>query len=358
DVCLKEKSTQISIKAELRGKDNKKPLLMNWKIECITEQNPHFLTVELYKGAQSIQLADDVMSYPFQKTAYETKCVPKESMLFVNGQAHSSMLQFDTLAYGERTTQNIAMIMQDENGGLYGGNNAKSEILLRETIDTTMPIIRELKSLRPIYALHMETLQTGMVEYSVSVDDGENWVALQENTILPKGAFRILVKAQPKENGKLTAWHIEGISAGMHKVWVEMVLPPSNLAVTSTMGINTITWNDSETWGATYNITKDGKVFATGLSTNRVVDIAPNENTNYAVNAQYTFPAPYDYDETVHTLTRESRSIYASATVLENFLKQQKEDTVYGSIEEQEQSEYLNELYGGNYTFTDNAPPP
>jgi hypothetical protein len=296
-----------------------------------------------------------------QKIEYKTDAPLEKSYLYVNGGIQSENMTFFGLAYGERTTHNIAAVGMDSGGAVYAGAGARIDTLLRKTVNASVPVTETIRSNSLLYAIRLEVSQSGNVDYSVSVDDGKTWVVAipGEYTMLPKAAFTIQIKAEPRGGGRLNAWYAEGVSNGIHRIWVEMVEPPSNLSAVSAAGINTVSWNASPTWGATYNIYRNGVLIADGLKGTQAIDINPQKESVYSVSATVTFPKPSDYDEDVHILTRTSRSVSSSPVILNNVGIQQGADQIFGILEEEEQSLYVNSLYGGDYTFSnDTSPPP
>ena len=270
---------------------------------------------------------------------------------------------------GERVT--LTSLATDGAGYAHGSGGGRSVLLLRETPETGGTVVsRQLTGSQDIYALRFLALaEGGGGGYSYSLDGGNGWRPLPagEYVWLDAPAREVMVRAQMNAGATLAAWHLEGVTAGGTSARVQLVEPPLHVVAADyseyyenpELRMHQLSWydpmpaDDTHPNATVYEIERDGEPLATVEIPSYIdQDFAPG--ARYRVRSVRTYARPQN-NRGPHHLVRESG--WADA-VPARLKPMQRIMGVQPSLGEMNESEYLDWLYGGNYTLSAEPNPP
>ena len=353
DVPLLEKINTVRLKAEATGG----AVLNGWTLKGVIETEPLTVAVKLCKDVKGLSINKTTVTNALTTIADKPKNTEKAYQYVDGDKSEGFVYDARPLAYSK--AHSLALISETKDGVLYG-NGANSTVVLRENVNASGTIERKLKSDKALYALRLEELSTGNTAYYYSLDN-DTWTELVKGdyTILESPAKTVYIKAVAK-SGKLLAWHIDGVSLKTSNIKANLISAPQNVTAAdwSTYYANKNLWCYELSWTnsiAADNTAKNSieyEIYRNGVHIATTADTRYTDS-NYIAGAEYTVRAVRSYGEKYDDL----RSGFVAATVTQ----MQPPERVVGvnyTAEEQAQSEYLNKLYGGNYTFSneDSAP--
>ena len=353
DIPLYAQPDSLTVKAELSGAE-KKPVLCGWTLSGVIESRPVRILVRLLRPVEELSLASTTVSRAITElVAIPEGCARKAQ--YKNGTLAGEDFRFDARAVPDGTKQSIALAAETEDGIIYG-SGAKATLLLRESVGESGSVSTPaLKAEGKLYAIRLEALSQGTVRFSYSTD-GSVWqdLPLRDYLWLSQPAEQLYLRAEPKDGGRLLAWHAEGVTCTESTVTVQIMSAPVNVTAAEygpeyyaneKLRRYDLSWSDpmapdeTASYTTTYEIIRDGNQIAVTDST-RYTDTAYVPNAHYEVRTLRTYEG----------FEPRTSAYSAAATV-----RMKAPETVNGvdySVSERKQSEYLNKLYGGSYTFT------
>ena len=349
DIPVRSPISGVQLRAELNGS----PTLYGWTLHGVIETSPTRVLVKLLRPVERFRLADTTVTEAVTRLAD----IPDNAdalYLYRDGEKFAETFNFDVRTIPDGTESKIALLAKTEDNALFG-SGAETAILLRENVDKSGTIeTAALYSGKPIHALRLEALSTGAGRYYYSADR-EQWHELVpgEYTLLDAAAEQVYLKAELGA-ASLTAWHIEGVSCAESTVTPELLQAPENvraMAYGEEYYLNEklrrydLSWQDpnpaDETapYTTTYEVWRNGEPLAT-------VDKPEYTDTDY-------IPSPWYEVYIVRSYEGYERRVSAPAMAgIKRMEAAAKPAGVSYTPQEEKQSEYLNSLYGGNYTFS------
>ncbi|MEG1754172.1 MAG: DUF6531 domain-containing protein, partial [Christensenella sp.] len=306
---------------------------------------------------------------------------------------HADSFQYEAYKARERTKHELLAFAQTNDGFVYASGKTNTELLLRENIpityqmssgeaigETKVPIPQgtvlsgKITAENAIGIIRLDALAEETIGNNISYEystDNKTWIklGLNENTAIDTTSKELYLKAEVPEDSRLLAWHLEGVSGTCTKTKVELVTAPINVAAVDygkyyeddAQKNYTLKWEDPNKkskdvkCAVAYDIYKDGTLIAEipeekGKS---CVDLNYLENASYAVSVKYIYGEISGSTLTLYP--HESLTTKAEKVVIP---PEEKLDAVKFTAEEYEQSKYLDDLYGGGYTFSTEPSPP
>ena len=349
DIPVRRPINSVQLRAELNGS----PTLYGWTLHGVIETSPTRVLVKLLRPVDKFTLADSTVTEAVTRLA-DAPSNADALRLYRDGEKFADTFDFDVRTIPDGTESKIALLAKTEDNAIFG-SGAETAILLRENVDKSGTIeTAALYSGKPIHALRLEALSTGAGRYYYSVDR-EQWHELipGEYALLDAAAEQVYVKAELGA-ASLTAWHIEGVSCAESTVTPELLQAPENvraMAYGEEYYLNEklrrydLSWQDpnpaDETapYTTTYEVWRNGAPLAT-------VDEPEYTDTDY-------IPSPWYEVYIVRSYEGYERRVSAPAMAgIKRMEAAAKPTGVSYTPQEEKQSEYLNSLYGGNYTFS------
>ena len=357
DVPLLVRPDAIWLKAELIGNGTTSPALYGWTLQGVIETNPTRVVVSLTRPVETIDISATTVSSALTELAAE----PKDAGLlhqYRDGDYVSGSFTYDARDVKDNEAHPVVLVAETADGSLYG-TGAEAEVLLRENVNASGTVVSDaLTGGGELYALRLEALYTGGTSFSYSTDGG-TWHTITpgQYAYLEQASEQVYVRAQ---GGILTAWHVEGITCKGTNVTAQIMKAPTNV-VAADWGADyyaneklryyVLSWTDPMTKDTTASYTTAYEVYRNGKL------IATTTDTRYT-DHDYITGARYEV-RTVRTYKGFSgRNSAKAAATRTNMRAPERVIGVNYTAQEQKQSEYLNKLYGGNYTFSNTAKAP
>ena len=351
DIPLLARPSSLTVKAELSGDA---PVLCGWALSGVVESRPVRVLVRLLRQAEELPLASQTVSRAITQLAEAPEGCVKQSK-YLDGALAGEAFPYDARSIPDGTRQNVALTAETGDG-VFTGSGAKSVMLLRESVEESGSVATPaLKAEGKLYAIRLEALCEGEVQFSFSTDNA-NWqeLPLRAYLHLPQPAEQIWLRAEPGEDGRLLAWHAEGVTCAESTVSVQIMEAPVNV-VAAAYGADyyaneklrryDLSWSDPMAEDGTAAYTTVYEVYRNG------VRIAETDATRYT-DTVYVPYARYEIRTLrIYAGFAPRASAYAEASAV----RMKAQETVNGvsySLPEQAQSEYLSALYGGGYTFS------
>ena len=372
DVKFDTPQNQVAVRTHLKGTGT---VLQGLDIVGVYESNPVHFSVRLLRPVTAFNLTHEEEQTEAMPTL-STDCAAQLTVqrLYMDGQWNSNSFTADMLPFEDGTTHQAAALGLDADGALYGSGAAAS-ILMRTALnatDTWQSTALELAD--ETYAIRLETLcidaagktvENGKYAYSY---DGTTWTDFTTGgyTFLSKGTKKLYIRATMPSGVTLRAIHLEGVTAKTRALKTTLVKAPYNVQATDygdyyeneKLRRYELTWTDAnrddgtcgnELW---FDIYRNGRKIAS-TQKNRYTDYDYEADAVYHVRARREYDDPGDGLSSI--LTRTSGWVKAAMTRL---AAEERIEGVQHNVENFTQSEYLNDLYGGNYTFSDTPNPP
>ena len=374
DVVIRKVAKKVQLKAIMHGANGGSPNLKGWQLEDIVEGSPSRVFVNLTRNAETFKLTHG--STITDAEAKITSDLPlvagktENSWLYVDGELHAEEHVYDALTAEEDTDRSFVAAAASTDGDSYVSHKTMTSLLLRENLpagSTGEVVSGKITSGRDVYVIRLDALLTvaDSAEFFFSLD-GKEWypISLNYHTALPEMTRELYIKADISAGSELVSWHLEGTGATARCSTIDLITYAPINVVAADYGEyyeNTsqkhyvITWEDknvykpSDPCAVGYNIYKDGVLIATIPNVGALKCI----DTNYVPGAQYAVSVVKQYtkpdNEYEHFLTRESPLANATTVVIP---KEKVLVAVTNDLYEYKQSEFLNNLYGGDYTFS------
>ena len=357
DVPMLSCPETILVKAELIGDGASTPTLYGLTLQGVIETNPTRVIVKLLRPVEQLTLRDTIVTQAITPLL----TAPRDAELlrqYWNGVYTADSFHFDARGVGENESRRVSLIAETKDHTLYG-TGAKTAILLRENVTGTGTVNSgELKADGKLYAIRLEALRDGDVAFRYSTDK-ETWYKLTPGAYvyLESPAESVYLRAA---GGTLRAWHVEGVTCTESSVTVRIMHPPENVTVADwgadyygneKLRYYDLSWTDptpEDTSAANttvYEIYRNGELIGSTADT-RYTD------TYYIANARYEVRAVRSYGGSEDHVSNRTAAEKTSMKAPERLIG------VSYTAEEQKQSEYLNRLYGGNYSFSNQAVAP
>ena len=372
DVWFDVPQRSIQVRANLFGAGT---VLQGLDVTGVYEMNPVRFKVQLLRPVTSFHLTGG-SAFTEAMPAIETDCQAELTTrrLYTDGVWNSNSFTANLLPYEDGSEHTVTALGLDASGNLCG-SGAQTSILLRVAPETAgVYESGKLTLAGDTYALRLETLckdasgkivTSGLYAYSY---DGTNWtdMALDSYVFLPKAARELYLRAMMPDGVTLRALHLEGVTAAGKAISTSLIQAPYNVQAADygdyyeneKLRRYVITWSHANADDPSlsnelyFDIYRDGKRIASTQST-RYEDYDYVSGAVYHVAARRVYAAPQD--GLASELTRSSSRIKAKAVYIP---KEERIEGVQHNVEDFTQSEYLNDLYGGNYTFSTDPNPP
>ena len=372
DVWFDMPQRSVQIRANLSGAGT---VLQGLDVTGVYEMTPVRFKVRLLRPVTSFSFTGG-SAFAEAMPAIATDCQAELTTrrLYMDGAWNSNSFTANLLPYEYGSAHTVTVLGLDASGRLYG-SGAKTSILLRGTPDTKGIYETGKLTLKgDTYAIRLETLcqdeagkavTSGLYAYSY---DGKTWTDFELNdyAFLPQAARTLYVRAMLPDGVTLRALHLEGVTATGKTVSTSLIKAPYNVQAADygdyyeneKLRRYVLTWTDANADDPSlaneiyFDIYRDGKKIATTLSTRY-------EDYDYVSGAVYHVAARRVYDDPQDGLPSELTR--ASARVKAKSVYIPREEHIEGvehNVEDFTQSEYLNDLYGGNYTFSTEPNPP
>ena len=362
----------VQIRANLSGAGT---ILQGLDVTGVYEMNPVRFKVQLLRPVTSFHLTGG-SEFTEAMPAIETDC-PAElttRRLYMDGAWNSNTFTANLLPCEDGSVHTVTALGLDASGRLYG-SGAKTSLLLRTAPGAKGVYESGRLTLNgDAYAIRLETLcqddsgkvvTSGLYAYSY---DGKTWTDFELNdyAFLPQAARTLYVRAMLPEGVTLRALHLEGVTAAGKAISTSLIKAPANVQAADygdyyeneKLRRYVITWSDANRDDPSlaneiyFDIYRDGKRIATTRSTRY-------EDYDYVSGAVYHVAARRVYDDPqdglASELTRTSARVKAKSVYIP---REERVEGVAHNVEDFTQSEYLNDLYGGNYTFSAEPNPP
>ena len=362
----------VQIRANLSGAGT---ILQGLDVTGVYEMNPVRFKVQLLRPVTSFHLTGG-SEFTEAMPAIETDC-PAElttRRLYMDGARNSNTFTANLLPCEDGSVHTVTALGLDASGRLYG-SGAKTSLLLRTAPGAKGVYESGRLTLNgDAYAIRLETLcqddsgkvvTSGLYAYSY---DGKTWTDFELNdyAFLPQAARTLYVRAMLPEGVTLRALHLEGVTAAGKAISTSLIKAPANVQAADygdyyeneKLRRYVITWSDANRDDPSlaneiyFDIYRDGKRIATTRSTRY-------EDYDYVSGAVYHVAARRVYDDPqdglASELTRTSARVKAKSVYIP---REERVEGVAHNVEDFTQSEYLNDLYGGNYTFSAEPNPP
>lgn len=357
DVPMLSRPETVMIKAELTGDGANSPILYGLTVQGVIETNPTRVIVKLLRPVEQIELANTTVTQAITTLA-ETPENAVDLGQYVDGQLKSDTFIFDARPIAERDSRKVVLTAHTD-ADVFHGTKAAASVLLRENVTAGGTVeSEELKADGKLYAIRLEALYDGAMAFRYSTDK-ETWYKLTPGAYvyLESPAESVYLRAA---GGTLRAWHLEGVTCVESRITVQIMQPLSNVTAADwgeeaykneKLRYCDLSWTDATPEDTTaayttqYEIYRNGELIATTTDT-RYRDNYYLAGARYEVRAVRTYSGyePHTSDRTAAT------RIVMKAPAYETEVKPE--------LPEQKQSEYLNKLYGGNYTFSGEAKAP
>ena len=348
DIPLLEKISSIQLKAE--ASDG--AVLHGWTLNGVIETAPTTVSVKLLRDAENISVSKTSTTTALTELAAEPENTDAAYM-YVDGVRKDGFV-YDARPLQDSVSHSVALLALNDENDLYG-TGAEASVLFRENLTETGTIERKIECENPIYALRLEALASGSARYYYSADN-ETWIEIQlgDYVIFDSPTDTVYLKAEVG-TGTLQAWHVEGVSLSTSSMTAALVSAPQNVTAAdwSSYYANKNLWRYDLKWAdptpadntvtnsIAYEIYRNGVYLATATATSYT-------DNNYIAGARYTVRTVRDYGEGY-----DKRVSSFTAAAVTKMQPPEKQLGVDYTAQEQAQSEYLNKLYGGNYTFSD-----
>ena len=371
DAWFDAPQTQVAVRAALSGAGT---ILQGLDITGVYEITPVRWKAQLLRPVTAFDTTggDFTEAMPEIKNNAQAELTVKRQ--YMDGVLQNESFNASFLPYEDGTTHQVTQLGLDAQGNLHG-SGAKTAILLRNTPNATGMYETGMLSLNGYtYAIRMETLcvdgssqpvTNGKYAYSF---DGNVWTAMELNqyVLLPRATNQISVRAELPDGVTLRAMHLEGVVLKSTAVSATLIKAPYNVQAADygdyyeneKLRCYVLTWSDPNRDDGTagckivFDIYRNGSLVAT-TEEKRFKDFAYEKDTEYQVRARRVYDDPQDGNANI--LTRASRRVKAAGV---HIPKEQRIEGVQHHVENFRQSEYLNDLYGGNYTFSTVPNPP
>lgn len=372
DVKFDTPQLQVAVRAHLKGTGT---VLQGLDIVGVYESTPVHFSVRLLRPVTAFNLTHEE-EHTEAMPALSTDCTAQLTVqrLYMDGQWNSNSFTANMLPFEDGTIHQVVALGLDANGVLYGSGAAVS-ILMRTALNATdtwqSPALQLADE---TYAIRLETLcldtagktvENGTYAYSY---DGTTWTDFTTDgyTFLSRGTKKLYIRAILPSGVTLRAIHLEGVTAKTRALKTTLVKAPYNVQATDygdyyeneKLRRYELTWSDAnrddgtcgnELW---FDIYRNGRKIASTQKT-RYADYDYEADAVYHVLAHRAYDDPGDGLSSM--LTRMSERVKAAMTHL---AAEKRMEGVQHNVENFTQSEYLNDLYGGNYTFSDTPNPP
>ena len=371
DAWFDAPQTQVAVRAALSGAGT---ILQGLDITGVYEITPVRWKAQLLRPVTAFDTTggDFTEAMPEIKNNAQAELTVKRQ--YMDGVLQNESFNASFLPYEDGTTHQVTQLGLDAQGNLHG-SGAKTAILLRNTPNATGMYETGMLSLNgDTYAIRMETLcvdgssqpvTNGKYAYSF---DGNVWTTMELNqyVLLPRATNQISVRAELPDGVTLRAMHLEGVVLKSTAVSATLIKAPYNVQAADygdyyeneKLRCYVLTWSDPNRDDGTagckivFDIYRNGSLVAT-TEEKRFKDFAYEKDTEYQVRARRVYDDPQDGNANI--LTRASRRVKAAGV---HIPKEQRIEGVQHHVENFRQSEYLNDLYGGNYTFSTVPNPP
>ena len=357
DVPMLSRPETVMIKAELTGDGANSPILYGLTVQGVIETNPTRVIVKLLRSVEQIELASTTVTKAITTLA-ETPENAVDLGQYVDGQLKADTFTFDARPITEKGSRKVVLTAHTD-ADVFHGTKAAASVLLRENVSESGTVeSEELKADGKLYAIRLEALYDGAMAFRYSTDK-ETWYKLTPGAYvyLESPADSVYLRAA---GGTLRAWHLEGVTCSESRITVQIMQPLSNVTAADwgeeaykneKLRYCDLSWTDATPEDTTaayttqYEIYRNGELIATTTDT-RYRDNYYLAGARYEVRAVRTYSGyePHTSDRTAAT------RIVMKAPAYETEVKPE--------LPEQKQSEYLNKLYGGNYTFSGEAKAP
>ena len=357
DVPMLSRPETVMVKAELTGDGANSPILYGLSVQGVIETNPTRVIVKLLRPVEQIELANTTVTQAITTLA-ETPENAVSLGQYVDGQLKSDTFIFDARPIAEKDSRKVVLTAHTD-ADVFHGTKAEASVLLRENVSESGTVNSgELKADGKLYAIRLEALYDGAMAFRYSTDK-ETWYKLTPGAYvyLESPAESVYLRAA---GGTLRAWHLEGVTCSESRITVQIMQPLSNVTAADwgeeaykneKLRYCDLSWTDATpedttaAYTAQYEIYRNGQLIATTTDT-RYRDNYYLAGARYEVRAVRTYSGyePHTSDRTAATRVVMKAPAY--------------ETEVKPELPEQKQSEYLNKLYGGNYTFSGEAKAP
>ena len=372
DVYLDAPQKNIKLRVSMQGTGT---MLQGLDLTGVYESNPLRYSVKLLRPVNSFKITNQTENTTaLLPIATDSSAQFATTRLYADGVWNNDGLTADLLPFADGTLHRFAAFGVEENGSLHG-SGAASSILLRTALDVKDEYLSGKLALpEEVYALRLEALcmtETGKVStkgrFAYSFD-GNTWTDFAPGgyVFLPKATDSLYFRATLPSGVSLRAVHLEGVTADTTSLSTTLVKAPYHVQVADygdyyeneKLRRYVLTWSDpnrddetceNEVW---FDIYRNGEHLGSTRST-RYEDYDYQENASYHVAARRVYENP---NETLQrTLTRRSNKVSAEYVYIP---AEQRLEGVQHNVVDFTQSEYLNHLYGGNYTFSTTPNPP
>ena len=382
DQIVTKPAQDVMLRAVFAGNGSETPVLYGWDLEAVVEIQGTKVVSRLMKDIQNLILTVPERvrtSYAELQAAYGSKQGAQpvsgdaKEYLYVDGILHGDLLTYDALTADEKSSHSISTLAEDGLGTLYASGQNKTRLLLRENVSSGAfvegVVTRVVRDGTPLQSVRLMALaEGGSGNYFYSLD-GEQWIAITpgENIFLSRRVSEIYWKAELSPETTMLSWHVEGSVAADVNAYVQIMDAPIQLTAADwgtyyehkDLKKYEITWSDPNPVDPTsdsatvYRLYKNGSLLEE-TSALRYTDEEYQKDAVYTVEAVRRYPAREDHHPK-HFETRISDPATAASYTLP--AKPVVEGVQYNPVETA-QSEYINDLYGGNYTFSDHLTPP
>lgn len=327
--------------------------LSGYTLYGITEMNPVAVKVKLLKDVSPL----DTVSGTVMKAYVELASAPGKAAAlyqYIDSRKVSGSFTLDALGLNDNETYRVSVLSQNSDGTI-SATDPKTVLLVREDLGDAAEAQKEVTASAEVYAIRLDALgEDAKYWYST---DGSTWQELTPGSyaVFNRGIKTLYFKA---EGTALEAWHIEGVASAGSSITPKLVCNPVNVTAkdwgdyyeNEKLRRYELTWEDPTGWDDTaYNST--------------VYEVC--RNGIFIGTAEETAFTDFEYEKDAVYIVRTVRR-YEDGTRYSSYIKAETEKIpapvrvsgVTNDTEEIKQSEYLNYLYGGGYTLSDEANPP
>ncbi|MBQ9625350.1 MAG: RHS repeat protein, partial [Clostridia bacterium] len=358
DIRLEAITKSIQLKAEFNGNGADIPKLFSLELEGIIETSPVRVTSKLLRKANVVSPASNPLKYAITRMAKGE--LPNEH-LFLDNTNTNTAFTFDAKTVAEDSKHSFLAVGENEN--TLHTTNGNTSVILRQNINKQGNIQSGRIDLGSnVYAIRLDVLASGNGKYYYSLD-GANWktIKINENVVFGKNTQHIYLKAEMQNGAVLRSWHLEGLFAKPKTYTADLVVAPVNLVIgdwgdyfeNEKLYRYTLSWKDKNLNDTTadndtiFEIYRNGELIGTTNETEYM-------DKNYFENAEYSVRA-------IRTYKSGEYKKRISGFITGNSIKIAPEIRIEGVMHDVysfKQSEFLNDLYGGNYTFSDSLAAP
>ena len=398
DVPITEPAQKVTLKVVLNGDGTETPVLYGVEVNSIIEMNPMRVSVKLLRDVESFSVTHSNPITRAIETIYTSPIWAENKWLFVDDQLHNDSFDYDTLTMEERTDHTLTLLAENEHQEIAGSGNAKIEMLMRNNVDQSGMVESGMLSCSsPIYVIRLDVLTDGNVGAYYYSLDGTTWLPIKadEYTVLAQSTMKIYLKAE-MGSATLRAWHLEGVSATSKRYRIELVRPPVNVVAVDLGEFYedeqskqyVLSWLDPNNKDTSVQYTTRYVIYRNG---EYLADTAELTYTDmeYVTNAQYSVAVVKEYETQFKYPTRQSLFADADITKIDAppviepnsivepgppvdpepeeelpvvaVIPNVEAPVIQGvnyTVVNDDQCEYVNSLYGGNYTFSDSIEAP